>query len=805
MPSLHRRVRPGDLIRVRTERWRVAVHLAFGDTSIIDVIGIDAANRGHHAHFVLPFEAVECLPHDDVPQIVRPTRWRRYARHTLAEALPSPTSLRRVTAANVTILPFQLEPALAVAQGLGSRLLLADAVGLGKTIQASIVIAESLARVREGHALVLCPAGLRDQWRDELEARFGLDASLVDSATLACGARSTDGTVNPWAARPVAIASIDYVKRPEVLRGLEELLWDVLVLDEAHTLSGRSDRAAVASMLAARARTVVMLTATPHSGDDDAFARMCDLGRLPGDAPLLVFRRTRRDAGITDTRRVRWLWIRPTPAERCMHDALREYADAVWHMHAEAAHPAALAMFVLMRRAASSAHSFARSVERRLALLVAVDDNPGAQLALPFGDPVAEDDEPLAELAAQGLNDLVEERRHLERVLTLARAAAVDESKLRRLRRFLVAVGEPAIVFTEYRDTLTRVARALSDLDCVLLHGGMTPTERRHAAARFTHGNAAVLLATDAASEGLNLHQRCRLVINLDLPWTPIRLEQRVGRIDRLGQQRTVHAVHFVGHGSLEADVLERLIARDEQARASLDAIVRLTAQDVANMVMRRQESAPRAVVEPDLLRAGIAPYLRRESSIEAHRITLARALRRGNGSVDPARPFAALLRKPSEAPCSYWLWRTAIEDVHGDWLWDAYVSIVCHGCRLPARSTRAVRHAVGTNARELSRAADLTVQSAIDRAKDAAAIPLATAIARERAIAARLADHHATLATALIQRGLFDRRAERQTAEQRATLAAAMDRATQRLDDLVRRQQVTVGERHLVFAVFVD
>src|SRR6185503_13163292 len=97
----------------------------------------------------------------------------------------------------------------------------------------------------------------------------------------------------------------------------------------------------------------------------------------------------------------------------------------------------------------------ARSVERRLALLVAVDDTPGAQLALPFGDPVAEDDEPLAELAAQGLNDLVEERRHLERVLTLARAAAVDESKLRRLRRFLVAVGEPAIVFTEYRDTLT--------------------------------------------------------------------------------------------------------------------------------------------------------------------------------------------------------------------------------------------------------------------------------------------------------------------------------------------------------------
>src|ERR671930_142938 len=114
----HPRVRPGDLIRVRTERWRVTVHLAFGDTSIIEVIGIDTGNRGHHARFVVPFEAIECLPHSNVPRIVRPTRWRRFARHTLAEALPSPESLRSVTGAGVTILPFQLEPALCVTRGL---------------------------------------------------------------------------------------------------------------------------------------------------------------------------------------------------------------------------------------------------------------------------------------------------------------------------------------------------------------------------------------------------------------------------------------------------------------------------------------------------------------------------------------------------------------------------------------------------------------------------------------------------------------------------------------------------------------
>lgn len=805
MPPSHVRVRPGDLIRVRTERWRVAAHLAFGDTSVVDVVGIDAGNRGDRARFVLPFDVVQCIPHTRVPRIVRPTRWRRYARHALAEALPSPTSLRSVAAANVTILPFQLEPALAVTHGLGTRLLIADAVGLGKTIQASIVIAESLARMREGHALVLCPAGLRDQWRHELETRFGLEASLVDSAMLACSARAVDGTVNPWAARPVAIASIDYIKRPEVLRGLEELLWDVVVLDEAHTLSGRSDRAAVASMLAARTRTVVMLTATPHSGDGEAFTRMCDLGRLPGDPPLLVFRRTRGDAGITDARRVHWLWIRPTPAERRMHDALREYAEAVWHAHDEIAHPASLAMFVLMRRAASSANSLARSLERRLELLAMSDDDPGAQLALPFAEPAADDDVPLAELAAQGLTDLAEERRQIERVLTLARAAALDESKLRRLRRFIDAAGEPAIVFTEYRDTLTRIASVLDDLDCVLLHGGMTPTERKHATQRFTDGSAMVLLATDAASEGLNLHRRCRLVINLDLPWTPIRLEQRAGRIDRLGQPRTVHAVHFVGRGSSEADVLERLIARDERARASLDAIVRLSAQDVANMVMHRQKAAQCATVEPDVAGMGITPHLRREASIEADRITLARTLRHRNDPVEIVRPFATFAGKRPGATCSYWLWRAGIEDVHGDWLWDEYISLSSRAVRLPSRSARAFRHALTIGSHALRVPVDLAVQSALNRFMEATRVPLTTTIARERAIAARLANQQATLASALIQGGLFDRRAERETTEQRATLAATLDRSGRRLDELVRQQQLIAGEGHLVFAVFVS
>lgn len=775
---------------------------SFDAVSIVDVVGVDAVNRGHHAQFVLPFELVESLPHIASPLVVRPTRWRRGARHALAAASPSPTSLRTVARADVTVMPFQLEPALAVTHGLGTRVLIADAVGLGKTIQASMIVAETLARAGEGHALVLCPAGLRQQWRDELEARFDVRGSVIDSAALACRPPTADGTVNPWAAGPVVIASIDYVKRPEVLRGLEELVWDVVVLDEAHALSGRSDRAAAASALASRARTVVLLTATPHSGDAQSFARMCDLGRLTSDPPLLVFRRTRRDAGLAETRRVRWLWIRPTPVEHRMHVALGEYMNTVWRTHGDASHPAALAMLVLARRAASSAHSLARSIERRLELLLASDENAGAQLALPFADHVADDDEPLAELAARGLGDLSEECGHLERVLTLARTAARHESKLRRLTRFLAAVGEPVIVFTEYRDTLASLAATLTNFNCALLHGGMSAMERRRAAEAFTHGDASVLLATDAASEGLNLHHRCRLVINLELPWTPLRLEQRVGRVDRIGQRRIVHAVHLVGRASTEAELLRRLKIREECAQLSLEAISMVTPQELASMAIGRGENPAPPFSRSSFAHAGITPDLRDQSLAEASRITVARALSHTGGNAI-TRPFATAFRTRRGAPRTYWLWRVRIETPDERWLWDGHVAIVAHTSRLSCPSARVVRRLLAPDSR-LDGLRDVAAQEASRGFQEAMRLPLATAMARERAIAARLAAQQRTLATSLIQRGLFNRRAEREAGQWRTVVGVAVDRSAARVADLVRSQSATAADRQLVFAVIL-
>ena len=262
------------------------------------------------------------------------------------------------------VMPFQLEPALAILTGAGCRVLIADEVGLGKTVQAGLILAEVLERQPDGHALVLCPAGLRAQWQHELAGRFGLASTLLDATGVAQAASHFDATANPWSACRLIVASIDFIKRPEVMRAVEGLVWDALVLDEAHNLTARSDRGTAAAALAWRARTVVMLSATPHSGDETAFARLCSLGDTAGRFPLLFYRRTRDDAGMPVRRRTTWLGVRPTPGESSMLEALLDYAQRVWHAR-PAADASRLAMSVLIRRAISSATSFARSVERR--------------------------------------------------------------------------------------------------------------------------------------------------------------------------------------------------------------------------------------------------------------------------------------------------------------------------------------------------------------------------------------------------------------------------------------------------------
>lgn len=709
----------------------------------------------------------------------------------LSGAWPAYDALRTAASADIAVLPYQLEPALAVTRGLASRILIADEVGLGKTIQAGLVIAETLDRVDEPHVLVVVPASLRDQWRDELAERFNLPVVIADSTTLSRIGSGFAAGANPWAGQPLIVTSIDYIKRPEALRGLETLLWDLVVFDEAHALSGRSDRHRAACALAERARTVVLLTATPHSGNDDEFARLSGVGDLEPGFPLLAFRRTRADAGLTTRRRTVWLKVAPTAAEARMHLALLEYTRLIWRQKGATSSEARLVAMLLARRACSSAGALARSVERRLALLSSAPSR-ARQLVLPLGEGPGDDDEPGLELAAAGLYDADDERTRLVALLELARAAQVSESKLAAVRRLIRRAGEPAIVFTEYRDTLAALQSVRPDADTVVLHGGLGRTDRRAVLQRFTSGGARVLLATDAASEGLNLHQRCRLVINLELPWTPRRLDQRVGRVERIGQPRRVHEVNLLAAGTFEETTLTALARRTHRIRDVVGGLRDVRhEQEIAESVMGEP---PRPTPDHAEMPAGVfTADLREAAAAEAARIVLSRRI--GGGVAPPdGRACVTAVRTQAGRPRTYWAFRLEFVDSDLQPVWDTLLALeasLTRPVRLDAAGIR--RLALG-----LSDASAATVErehrAAAERLHAVLSRTLALASAREAAIMAAGERQRARIAAGLLQPGLFDRRVEREAADQTAALEELLARGRTRLDDLTRRRHVVAG-----------
>jgi hypothetical protein len=423
-------------------------------------------------------------------------------------------------------------------------------------------------------------------------------------------------------------------------------------------------------------------------------------------------------------------------------------------------------MSVLIRRACSSAASLRRSLERRILLL-----EPAArasQLALPL-QPDAADEEPDEVLGERGLADEVEERAHLDWILTLANEVT-EESKTRLLRRLLARASQPAIVFTEYRDTLQHLAGALADGHPAHLHGGLTRHERDEALERFTSGGCSLLLATDAASEGLNLHHRCRLVINLELPWTPTRLEQRAGRVDRIGQSRRVHEVRLVASDTGEEHVLASLSRRQQRIRAAGAWLERPALEaDIAAGLLTSTAGA----TEPDL---SIPPFVvvgarRDEATREAQRLEAVRRLSAGAGAVSESRPVATLPH-PCSLPRNTWAYRVLLLDAAGRLLLDTMLGAMTVGGSLDDRDD--IRKAVIARADALG----------ADLARSLAA-PIARWTERERHLRDRLERDRARLAAPLMQRSLFDRRADRDATHQQAAVNAAVARVIERLDAL--------------------
>jgi superfamily II DNA or RNA helicase len=488
-------------------------------------------------------------------------------------------------------MPHQLEPVLAIIHGHGTRVLIADDVGLGKTIQAGLIASELAARGAVERTLVITPAGLREQWANELHERLALTPAIVDMREMRRRSASLPVGLNPWTTWPLAIASIDYVKRPEVLPAVLAARWDVVIVDEAHGATLATDRRTAVGAICERAAYVVLLTATPHSGDHARFESLCRIGEVNSDQHdrLLVFRRTRRNIALGSGRRVHNMRLRASTAEMRMHELLASFSKCVqrsWLGRTRDREQLALA--ILHKRALSSANSLQLSIVRRLSHGDRLDVSEH-QLTLPLDDSDGElhrGDEAPCWVAPEVCNS-DGGRLMLSDLLESARQASRSETKLRRLAALLERLGarnERAIVFTEYRDTLLHVRRSLesaglAEAGLALLHGGLTRDERRCALDAFRAGRATVLLTTDAGGEGLNLHQGCRVVVNLELPWNPMRLEQRIGRVDRIGQSRRVHVFNLVAEDTGEARILERLKARVAAARLDIDVPDPLTSR----------------------------------------------------------------------------------------------------------------------------------------------------------------------------------------------------------------------------------
>jgi hypothetical protein len=362
---------PGALVWIRQARWRVRFARRDRDAVRLDVTGSAGA-----AVFLSPFDRV-------VPAVVRPRPRRvRSARMTgrLAEWLAragSARSLQSVSGAAIDILPFQLEPTLALVGG-ARRVVLADAVGLGKTIQAGLAIAELTHREPALRTLVVVPGSLRRQWTTELHAHFGLQASGIDAGSLGVMRGETRRDENPWQRSGVAIGSVDFLKQRHILVAACAAAWDLLIVDEAHGVCGDSERHAAVAALAARSRRVVLLSATPHSGDASKFRRLLDLGTLPCDtgAPL-IFRRTRGTLGPDAGRRVRWRAVPLTDREAAVLEALARFEQFVLSTASTERTTALLLLSVFRKRALSTFHAFLVSVERRLAWLAGRVDRIG--------------------------------------------------------------------------------------------------------------------------------------------------------------------------------------------------------------------------------------------------------------------------------------------------------------------------------------------------------------------------------------------------------------------------------------------
>ena len=493
------------------------------------------------------------------------------------------------------------------------RALLAHDAGAGKTIMAGMVIKELQRRQGVRRVLIVAPAGLTIQWRRELLTKFGADFAIICRDYMA--ERHLD-SLDVWRKTDLAITSIAFARQKAMRQALESVEWDLVIVDEAHKMAAylrpngsirKTDAYELGEILSRHATHFLLMTATPHKGDPDNYRLLISLidsqwGEVTPyvqDANPVVLRRTKEEMRkpngdlLYPERVVETLPYTISKQEGDLLEQVQKFIRKRY-VKARAANrqSAAFALLTLERRLASSPYALRESLKRirartearlrdsRLAVARSPDESDWADWE-DLTEQERWEREAQAEAEAAELTDRRQLRAELRRLDTLIeRAGAViqqgQQEKISELRKacdlWVGERGEQLIIFTEFKDTLDYLLDCLSEWDYTTtqIHGGMPVKERRRAERAFWDGEAQVLVATEAAGEGINL-QCCHVMVNFDIPWNPCRLEQRMGRIHRYGQEADkVYIFNLVATNTMEGEVKEALLRKLKQMRRDL-------------------------------------------------------------------------------------------------------------------------------------------------------------------------------------------------------------------------------------------
>lgn len=571
----------------------------------------------------------------------------------------------------VSIEDYQLDPLVRAIDMARTNLLIADDVGLGKTIEAGLVIQEMLLRHRARTILVLCPSSLQEKWRSEMAEKFGLEFRIVDTESLKRSRRERGLHANPWTSFPRLIASIDWAKQGEGIRLLRDVLpprptfprrFDMLVIDEAHNVAPTVGKYAVESLrtrlvrlLAPHFQHKLFLTATPHDGYTESFTALLELlddqrfsrNILPPEDQLarVMVRRLKSDLvdakgnRLYPVRRLEALNIEYTAEEREARQLLDQYIASREKQDEREGAASHFVHQLLRKRLASSPAAFMATLARHTTTIEGkgesrrtsgLDERVLRRAIAKTEEEYADDDTREAveseaiEEATHRLRPLsAEEKNLLGRLRQWAEQAShKPDSKAKALLRWLSDTLKPkgvwsnarVILFTEYRATQKWLHEMLASHDLggdrlALLFGGMDPKERESIKAAFQadprESPVRILLATDAASEGIDLQNHCNLLVHVEIPYNPNVMEQRNGRVDRHGQKQSEVVIwHPVDASGGHGDDILRALRKLDAMRADMGSVNPVIAPQLPALLEGRRRELDTGLAEKRIERA---------------------------------------------------------------------------------------------------------------------------------------------------------------------------------------------------------